>query len=572
MGIARAVPVPAREWVREHVPQPVWRQIRNLANGRTLPQRAARDLRRSTTRAVVARNRPGWSAPTVGGQVLVAKEVTSFRASDVLDDHLSIVADALEAHDVPYFVLDAEPGTRRVVVVAQTERHRALRALVDGCRGDIVYIAPVRRSKAGTPRVLRPQALGKRTKVLRVFRAYADTRGRYIGGKSIGCDLEFWEVVSADRPAENNGEPIPAGTLMAPRPNRWIDLITPEEQGTVTRTIGEVERPVLASVRHPHLQSVQFPVDVVYTWVDGSDPEWLLRKAAALEAAGESAASLHALATNPSRFASRDELRYSMRSLDMYADWVRHVYLVTDDQVPEWLDTSNPRLTVVSHRELFGDRGRLPTFNSHAIETQLHHIEGLSEQYLYLNDDVFFGRPVTAGHFFLANGLSTFQLSKAKIGLGAPASEDAPVMSAAKRNRDLLAEAFDVTITNKFWHVPHALRRSVMADMEQRFAPAFTATSRAQFRSADDLSVSASLAHYFGYLTGRAVPGKLRYFYADIANDDTPARLTGLLDRRDYDVFCLNDHDSSRLDPEVQLRIIRDFLDAYFPLPSSFEA
>jgi stealth protein CR2/Stealth-like protein len=571
MGIARAVPVPAREWVREHVPHPVWIAIRDVANGRTAPQRAVRGLRRSTTRVVVTRNRPGWVAIGVGAETYVARHVETFRASRALDDNFTFVVEALDRAEVPYFVLDAEPGRRRIVVVRRSRRGAAVAALAEAAAGDIVYVARPHGSAVRAPRVVRAHSIPRRSRVLRFFRVYAGPTGGFLGGPTLGCDVEFWAEASADRPAEHNGEPIPAGTLIAPRPNRWVDLVTPEEQGLATRVVAQAERPVLSSVRYPHVESVQFPVDVVYTWVDGNDPAWLERKAAALEAAGEDAGALHALATNPSRFASRDELRYSMRSLDMYADWVRHVYLVTDDQTPSWLRTDHPGLTVVSHRELFGDRGRLPTFNSHAIETQLHHIEGLSEQYLYLNDDVFFGRPVTPAHFFLANGLSTFQLSKAKIGLGVPAAEDAPVMSAAKRNRDVLAEAFEVTIANKFWHVPHALRRSVMADLETQFPKEFTATARAQFRSPLDLSVSASLGHYYGYLTGRAVPGKLRYFYADIANDDTPARLTGLLDRRDYDVFCLNDHDSSRLDPEVQLRIIRDFLEAYFPVPSSFE-
>ncbi len=123
-------------------------------------------------------------------------------------------------------------------------------------------------------------------------------------------------------------------------------------------------------------------------------------------------------------------------------------------------------------------------------------------------------------------------------------------MSAAKRNRDLLAEHFGVTITNKFQHVPHALRRSVMQDLEKEFEEEFRRTASAQFRSSDDISVASSLGHYYGYITGRAVPGSLRYFYADIAREDTPDRLTTLLRDRDYDVFCLNDHDSSRIDPE----------------------
>src|SRR5699024_12381344 len=80
------------------------------------------------------------------------------------------------------------------------------------------------------------------------------------------------------------------------------------------------------------LEDIAFPIDVVYTWVDGADPAWLARKA---EASGEGPAPvLHAEATDPARFRSRDWLRYSLRSLDDHAPWVRNIFLVTDQQVP----------------------------------------------------------------------------------------------------------------------------------------------------------------------------------------------------------------------------------------------
>lgn len=113
-----------------------------------------------------------------------------------------------------------------------------------------------------------------------------------------------------------------------------------------------------------------------------------------------------------------DELRYSLRSLDQYAPWVRTVHLVTDDQIPAWLRTHTPGLHVVSHKEIFDDPNQLPTFNSHAIESQLHHIEGLSEHFLYFNDDVFLERPAVPQDFFLTNGLTKIFPSKALIPRG----------------------------------------------------------------------------------------------------------------------------------------------------------
>lgn len=55
---------------------------------------------------------------------------------------------------------------------------------------------------------------------------------------------------------------------------------------------------------------------------------------------------------------------------------MRNIYLVTADQTPDWLNTDHPRLKVVSHKEIFSEPTSLPTFNSHAIESQLHHIDG----------------------------------------------------------------------------------------------------------------------------------------------------------------------------------------------------
>ena len=80
-----------------------------------------------------------------------------------------------------------------------------------------------------------------------------------------------------------------------------------------------------------------------------------------------------------------------MRSLHQQAPWIRHIYIVTDQQVPPWLDRTHAKVTVVDHRELFSAAEAvhfLPTFNSHVIESVIHRIPGLSEYFLSLNNDV----------------------------------------------------------------------------------------------------------------------------------------------------------------------------------------
>ncbi|XP_067906254.1 N-acetylglucosamine-1-phosphotransferase subunits alpha/beta isoform X2 [Heterodontus francisci] len=101
-----------------------------------------------------------------------------------------------------------------------------------------------------------------------------------------------------------------------------------------------------------------------------------------------------------SRFEDNEELRYSLRSVERYAPWIRHVFIVTNGQIPSWLNLDNPRVTIVTHQEIFRNVSHLPTFSSPAIETHLHRIPGLSQKFIYLNDDVMFGKEVWPDDFF----------------------------------------------------------------------------------------------------------------------------------------------------------------------------
>ncbi|XP_077995035.1 N-acetylglucosamine-1-phosphotransferase subunits alpha/beta-like [Glandiceps talaboti] len=100
------------------------------------------------------------------------------------------------------------------------------------------------------------------------------------------------------------------------------------------------------------------------------------------------------------RFEDNEELRYSLRSIERFAPWVRHVFIVTNGQIPSWLNLDSPRLTIVTHEDIFANSSHLPTFGSPAIESHLHSIPGLSQKFIYLNDDVMFGKEVWPDDFY----------------------------------------------------------------------------------------------------------------------------------------------------------------------------
>uniref|UniRef100_G3UG35 N-acetylglucosamine-1-phosphotransferase subunits alpha/beta n=1 Tax=Loxodonta africana TaxID=9785 RepID=G3UG35_LOXAF len=101
-----------------------------------------------------------------------------------------------------------------------------------------------------------------------------------------------------------------------------------------------------------------------------------------------------------SRFEDNEELRYSLRSIERHAPWVRNIFIVTNGQIPSWLNLDNPRVTIVTHQDVFQNLSHLPTFSSPAIESHIHRIEGLSQKFIYLNDDVMFGKDVWPDDFY----------------------------------------------------------------------------------------------------------------------------------------------------------------------------
>ncbi|MGW6412912.1 stealth family protein [Streptomyces vinaceus] len=309
---------------------------------------------------------------------------------------------------------------------------------------------------------------------------------------------------------------------------------------------------------------VRFPIDLVYTWVDGQDPAWLARRSK-LDASAH-----HREASNAARYLQRDELKYSLRSAFMFLPWVRHIYLVTDRQWPNWLFRSD-RVSVIDHTEIFTDPSHLPTFNSHAIESQLHHIKGLSEHFIYLNDDMFIGRPLTPQRFFHPNGLTRFFPSSAQVAMGPPTPADPPTTAAAKNNRRILEEYFGTTLFHKMKHMPYAMRRSVLLEIEETFSEAHQQTAASRFRCPDDISTASSFQQYYSYNMGRAVPGSLSYRYLALDLPDLQERFLRMLHRRDVDAFCLNDGDSRLVEVEAQREVLHKFLDAYYPVAAPWE-
>lgn len=306
------------------------------------------------------------------------------------------------------------------------------------------------------------------------------------------------------------------------------------------------------------------PVDVVFTWVNGDDPDWRARRDRALRSMPASA--LHPTSTDETRFVEAEELRYSLRSVHRYAGWIRRIHIVTDSQAPAWLDIDHPKINLVDHSEILeGSR-----FNSHAIEAALHRIPGLADHYLYFNDDVFLGRIAYPGDFFAAEGISLFYPSELAIPPGPASPEDMPIDAAAKNGRDLIAERFGIEVPTKIRHTVHPQQREVVGQIEEENPQLLARVRDAAFRSPTDLSVASSLHHWYAYALSRAVPAQPNYLYLDIMRSEAPQMLDALVSLRRYDTFCLN-QEATRRGTDRARAEMRRFLERYFPGAAPWE-
>ncbi|MGA8257800.1 MAG: stealth family protein, partial [Nocardioides sp.] len=375
-------------------------------------------------------------------------------------------------------------------------------------------------------------------------------------GQRCGVEIQFWET-------------SPAGDLVAPRRNAYADRIAPGLE-TVDVEIDGVPVRSLPLMVAPSVTECRFPVDVVYTWVDGSDAAWDDARQARLAAVTGTAQTRES--SGRARFLDRGELRYSFRSIHLFAPWVRRIHLVTAGQVPGWLDVGHPMINLVDHRDIL-PADALPTFNSHAIEAALHRIDGLAEHFVYFNDDFLLGRPIRPETLFSPAGLTSVFFSAQTVGL-TDAPDAAPFLKAAWNNRNLLQDAFGAVTTSNLAHAPYAHRVSVLEALHERFADRLSATERAPFRSDADVSTLSSLAQHFGLLTGTAYVGDLESHglgYVNISNADIEWQLSRLMDRN-QDFICLGDHHDHALRQEKLDAVLHEFFTSYFPVPAPWEA
>ncbi|WP_414172304.1 stealth family protein [Clavibacter tessellarius] len=486
-----------------------------------------------------------------GLATLVNRTLTPHQA---LVTDLLFIRDALLATGIDFWLIRGN-DERPVIAIDVQNRDTVVRALVAACADEPLYAKTVDGRR-------RPPLLvadGRLTDnpdagIFRLYRPRIEPDGLLAYGASTAVELQFFRF---------EGE-----TIVWPVENSLTREILPaaEVVPTTVEMYGH-EWKTLRGMFDAQASDITFDIDMVFSWVDGNDPEFQKRRAERMKdvVVGEGDDS-------EARFRQIDELKYALRSVYLFAPWVRRIFIVTDSPKPAWL-AEHPGVTFVRSEEFFTDPAALPTHNSQAVESQLQHIPGLSEHFLYSNDDMFFGRPVQPGMFFSPGGITKFIEASTRIGLGDNDSDRSGFENSARVNRRLLMERFGRLITRHLEHAATPLRKSVLLELEQEFAEDFHRTQLSRFRSSTDISVTNSLYHYYAQMTARAVQQE----NAKVAYVDTTSRagldmLPGLLKRRSQDFFCLNDGSFPEVPADERQARVQDFLERYYGIPAPWEA
>lgn len=307
-------------------------------------------------------------------------------------------------------------------------------------------------------------------------------------------------------------------------------------------------------------------IDLVYTWVNGNDPQWLEKRNKMLPEELKIPAS-----ELKGRYTDNNELLYSLRSVEKYLPWVRKIFIITDNQVPAWLNANHPKIQIVDHKEIMPAE-ILPCFNSTVIEHFLCDVPGLSECFLFSNDDCLINRPATPADFFTPDGLPIIRvrrryLRKFWLKLKAVFSNKpaTPFNQIIDNSALLVKKKYGKYYQAKAHHNIDAYRKSDFIRIREIFINDLQPSFIHHFRESSDMQ--RMLYYYAALAEGR---GTMRYV------DDSESLRVSINKDRYYRqfaktnplLFCMNDSGKATDDDREKAK---SFLAARFPEKSQFE-
>jgi hypothetical protein len=333
--------------------------------------------------------------------------------------------------------------------------------------------------------------------------------------------------------------------------------------------------------------------DIVITYVDFTCKQWRTEYERAINEIYDPNIHTRDSATR-TRFVNHGELRFLLRSISVHMPWVRNIYIVVDDYlvIPSWINYNNndnlSSIKIVRHSEIFPTsqfRKCLPTFNSQAIETVIHRIPGISDPFIYFNDDMFVGKPIYPYDLFQKpNDDSSDSQCKCAILLsthhsknGTPSVTEIGFRCAWQNVNRILNKHFCLSHSNRYKleHAPYVISPRLMEEIWTKFNTEMDYTMHSRFRSIHDVNVSPALHPYYAIHTDNGfikTDISVKTIYLNMNNKtETRFKLSTITSSSSSSelphFFCIEDEDGC----EESDNSIRRFLEQHFPHKSVYE-
>lgn len=302
-------------------------------------------------------------------------------------------------------------------------------------------------------------------------------------------------------------------------------------------------------------------IDLVITYVDSSDKNW---QELYLKYAPQSD---DPQVNGEQRFRSNSNFVYLFRGIDKFVPWINKVFLVvqSNSQVPKWINRNNVR--VVLHEE-FIPCEYLPLFNSQAIEMFLHKIPGLSEKFLYANDDNYFVGKLDKEDFFEDDKIKT-SFTKSRLNLDS--YDNMPLWKISILNSSLLVnrqETEELKKENTYIAPMHGIRpylKSKIEEVHDKYGETIL-NSISKFRDEKNLTIYV----FDFYLRAKGLTKEKKYKFSYFSSLHSVSLVcTAIINPELYKTICINDTDES--EDEERIKLIKMHFESQFSRRSKFE-
>ena len=332
--------------------------------------------------------------------------------------------------------------------------------------------------------------------------------------------------------------------------------------------------------------SEDYKIDFVVIWVDMNDPKWQSEFARC-----KGIEKTDKYNTGMERFRDYGFLKYWFRGIEKYSPWVNKIHFVTCGQQPDWLDISHPKIHLVDHNEIIPSEF-LPTFNSGVIERYILKSSGLSERFVYFNDDFYIIRPTSPERFFrkkLPCDIAVFQYNPSWSPYYVMLKNNIRIINSKFRKKEILKrdhnkwftpeygskgrmnywlQFYNKFITLRVHHNAQPYLKSTFERVWEYAGKELTETSGNRFRDKSDYT--HELFRTWQICEGNFIPYNTYKDTKMFPLMVKPKQAVKAIRNQEYSLVCLNDNKRIR-NYDKLMEEIKEAFESILPEKSSFE-